>query len=132
MNLDPRWRLYGPLGFDFIGDNAPSETVITKHANFPDACHRIKNALRPVIPKNAGEDRQENVSVLGRMSWHGPNRHHRHLTYEICPAWARSRCGPCAPGRHKRNCLHVRSYEDSRDLRDDAIARTPQESHSSG
>src|SRR5690606_11933562 len=109
MNLDPRWRLYGPLGFDFIGDNAASETVITEQANFPDACHRIKNALRPVFPKDPGEDRQEHVSVLGRMSWwHGSNRQHHHLTYEIRPAWARSRCGPCALGADKRKVVITR------------------------
>src|SRR5690606_40950723 len=53
--------------------------------NLPDTRHRIKDALRPVFPKDTGEDRQEHVSVLGRMSGHGIDRHHRHLTYKIPP-----------------------------------------------
>src|SRR5690606_30624303 len=91
VHLDVCRCLCGPFRLDLVSHNAPSETVITEQANFPDACHRIKNALRPVSPKDTGEDRQEHVSVLGRMSWwHGRNRHNRHLTYETRPAWARS------------------------------------------
>src|SRR5690606_20975601 len=102
VHLDMCRSLCGPLGFDLVGDDATREAVVAQQANLPDTRHRIKNALRPVFPKDTGEDRQEHVSVLGRMSWHGLDRHHRHLTYKIRPAWARSRCGPCALSPVKR------------------------------
>src|SRR5690606_7276517 len=85
VHLDMCRRCGRPLGFDLVGDDATREAVVAQQANLPDTRHRIKDALRPVFPKDTGEDRQEHVSVLGRMSGHGIDRHHRHLTYKSPP-----------------------------------------------
>src|SRR5690606_36920895 len=80
VHLDMCWSLCGPLGFDLVGDDATREAIVAQQANLPDTRHRIKDALRPVFPKDTGEDRQEHVSVLGRMSWHVLDRSEEHTS----------------------------------------------------
>src|SRR5690606_17228078 len=99
VHLDMCRRLCGALGSDLVADDATREAAVAQHANLPDTRHRIKSALRPVFPKNTGEDRQEHVSILGGMSRHVLDRHHRHLTYKIPPRMGTLMMRPLRVGR---------------------------------
>src|SRR5690606_23933114 len=55
VHLDMCRCLCGPFRLDLVSHNAASETVITEQANFSNACHRIKDAARCVLPQDAGE-----------------------------------------------------------------------------
>src|SRR5690606_32946153 len=99
VHLDMCRRSCGPLGFGPLGDDATREAVVAQQANLSDTRHRIKDTLRPVFPKNTGEDRQEHVSILGGMSRHVLDRHHRHLTYKIPPRMGTLMMRPLRVGR---------------------------------